>query len=65
MAGFRLKRFNPNHPCDGEKNWIASASLDGGSPGQQNSVYSTKLDSTAPSVTDFKILGEQLLRSRN
>jgi len=59
-GGFSLEKINPNQPCDGEKNWIASASLDGGSPGQQNSVYSTKLDSTAPSVTDFKILGEQL-----
>jgi hypothetical protein len=59
-GGFSLEKINPDHPCDGESNWTASNSLDGGTPGSQNSVFTTALDSLAPQVRSFEILGEKL-----
>lgn len=40
-GGWSLEIINPENPCLGEENWMASNSLQGGTPGQINSVLDT------------------------
>ena len=37
-GGWTLEAVNPENPCLGEGNWVASTSLQGGTPGKQNEV---------------------------
>lgn len=37
-GGYALERINPNNPCVGSKNWQASTSLLGGTPGSENAA---------------------------
>ncbi|MEX0773649.1 MAG: lamin tail domain-containing protein [Balneolales bacterium] len=39
--GISLERINPEGPSNDERNWTSSTSSKGGSPGNQNTVYST------------------------
>ena len=38
-GGWSLERINTNHPCSDVNNWKASTHFDGGTPGEQNSVF--------------------------
>lgn len=49
-GGWTLEQKNPNHPCSGSGNWIASSDISGGTPGKRNSVYTIVADNTPPSV---------------
>lgn len=49
-GGYSLERINPNDPCSDSLNWIASTSVSGGTPGQQNSVYDATVDTQAPLI---------------
>lgn len=57
-GGFTLELINPNHPCPGSDNWRASESLDGGTPGQINSIYNTTLPTDEPKVIQIEVLGD-------
>lgn len=46
-GGWSLEMIDTNQACLGDINWIASANLNGGTPGQPNSVFSTVNDTTA------------------
>lgn len=56
-GGYSLELINPDLPCSGAANWIASNSPDGGTPGTQNSVYDNSPDVTAPSLFSADVLG--------
>lgn len=47
-GGYTLEQINPFKPCSGAFNFGASNSSTGGSPGQQNSIFSSLPDSIAP-----------------
>ncbi|MEO1652673.1 MAG: lamin tail domain-containing protein, partial [Bacteroidota bacterium] len=55
-GGFSLEQINPNLPCNNQSNWIASTSTQGGTPGQQNSVFSDTPDTQAPSLINVTLL---------
>lgn len=49
-GGYSIELINPNDPCSDEDNWSASNALNGGTPGTQNSVFSSLPDNTAPRI---------------
>ena len=54
-GGYSLELINPENPCGGALNWTGSFSLDGGTPGTQNSVYDISPDVTAPQIASVVI----------
>lgn len=56
-GGWSLELINPGAPagCPVSNNWIASVNPAGGTPGIQNSVYSTATDVTAPSILGITV----------
>jgi hypothetical protein len=57
-GGWTLELINPNAPvsCATSNNWIASNNASGGTPGIQNSVYSTAPDLSSPSIVSVSVL---------
>lgn len=49
-GGWSLEQIDPQNPCAGSANWIASNSSTGGTPGARNSVDANNLDVTNPGV---------------
>ncbi len=56
-GGWTLELINPNANinCPAWGNWIASNDINGGTPGIQNSVYSTAPDTVHPTITGISV----------
>jgi len=50
-GGWSIELINPLYPCKGVFNWTVSIHPLGGSPGQENSVYSIQPDQHSPFIT--------------
>lgn len=61
-GGWTVELINPNKACFDVTNYAASTNVDGGTPGQQNSVYDITADVTAPSVNSLTVLSNTQLR---
>ena len=49
-GGWSLERMNPEEPCREASNWSASESNQGGTPGEQNSIFSSDPDQEPPQL---------------
>lgn len=49
-GGYSIERINPLDPCTDITDWAASNSINGGTPGQQNSIFDNTPDTGLPSI---------------
>lgn len=61
-GGYSLERINPESPCTGEQDWKASNDIDGGSPGEVNSVFDSTPDGTPPQLVSLFAMPPNLLQ---
>jgi hypothetical protein len=59
-GGWSIERKRLSAQCSNDNNWGASVSPIGGTPGVQNSIYTTQTDTSAPIVIDYLILNDTL-----
>lgn len=52
-GGYSIELINPNDPCSGEDNWRASVAVNGGTPGEVNSVFDGTADTQTPTITQL------------
>lgn len=55
-GGWSLEKIDPSNNCSGKANWIESVDFGGGTPGFENSVKATNIDSVAPTLTSVFVL---------
>ncbi|HEX2900960.1 MAG TPA: lamin tail domain-containing protein, partial [Bacteroidia bacterium] len=60
-GGWSLELINLNDTCTGASNWIASNDACGGTPGTQNSVFSTVNDTSSPEIVSISVTGVSTL----
>lgn len=61
-GGYAIERINPFDPCSAQDNWKASASVSGGTPETQNSVYSDLPDLLPPMLLELVPLAPNVLQ---
>jgi len=61
-GGWSLEKIDPLNNCSGITNWKASEDANGGTPGQENSVYAQNIDNTAPQISKVEIISDNQLR---
>lgn len=61
-GGWTLERIDPTFPCDNSGNWRASNDAAGGTPGQENSVLGTFVDSDAPRALQAQLQTISMVR---
>lgn len=60
-GGYSLEIINPESDCPGSANWTGSIDVQGGTPGQQNSVYSLDTDQESPIVLSIEAISADSL----
>ncbi|MBL4651444.1 MAG: lamin tail domain-containing protein [Flavobacteriales bacterium] len=62
-GGWSLELINPISPCDASpSNWSASNDTIGGTPGEQNSIYSVVADVAAPDLVSLTIVNDSTIQ---
>ncbi|MBI9067406.1 MAG: lamin tail domain-containing protein [Salinivirgaceae bacterium] len=61
-GGWSLEKLDPNNLCAASNNWNVSLNENGGTPGNQNSVYSENLDSISPEIINLKTFSNNLIQ---
>ncbi len=61
-GGWSIEKIDPLNNCSGITNWKASEDENGGTPGQQNSVFASNIDNEAPQIAKVEILSENQLK---
>jgi hypothetical protein len=59
-GGWSIERKRLSAQCSDVSNWAASINPFGGTPGNQNSIYTTQADTSAPIVTNYYLSGDTL-----
>ncbi len=60
-GGYSLERISINPICEDEENWSVSLDPNGGTPGEENSIFNNSPDSVPPYVTNLDISPTQLI----
>ncbi|MGM0497800.1 MAG: lamin tail domain-containing protein, partial [Bacteroidota bacterium] len=58
-GGYSLEKIDPENNCSGINNWEASEASIGGTPGEENSVYGSNMDTAAPRLTFLEVKHNQ------
>jgi Lamin Tail Domain/Bacterial Ig-like domain len=61
-GGWSLEQIDPLNPCAGATNWRAAATIDGGTPGAQNSNYAVNPDAVAPRLLRVSVFAADSIR---
>ncbi|MCB2194261.1 MAG: lamin tail domain-containing protein [Bacteroidetes bacterium] len=61
-GGWSIEKIDPLNNCSGITNWKASEDTNGGTPGQENSVFASNIDNEAPQIIKVEILTENQLK---
>jgi hypothetical protein len=61
-GGYTLERINLDDPCSDALNWSASNSSNGGTPGEQNSIFDDTEDTTPANITSLLALSPNYLQ---
>lgn len=62
QGGYTLERLNPQIASNEPTNWRASVNANGGTPGQQNSLFGENPDVVAPAIVKLEVVSSQLLK---
>ncbi|PCH68664.1 MAG: hypothetical protein COC01_03170 [Bacteroidetes bacterium] len=60
-GGWTLELINSYLPCSNQDNWSVSTNVAGGTPGTQNSLYSTTPDVTSPEATQTSVINDSTI----
>ncbi len=60
-GGWSIERKRLSAQCSDASNWAASQSSNGGTPGNQNSIFTTQADTSAPVLTNYSINNDTLI----
>ena len=61
-GGWSLELIDPDNPCGGKENWIASKDKSGGTPGTMNSVYSSNPDNSLPELDRASVIDSMTIK---
>jgi hypothetical protein len=57
-GGWSIERKRLSTECSDSYNWAASENVNGGTPGVQNSIFTSENDTSAPFVTNYYVVGD-------
>lgn len=61
-GGYSLERIKTIHPCSSSSNWKASESINGGTPGAQNSIHDNSPDTEFPQLLSLLVTNPNKLQ---
>ena len=61
-GGYSLEMIDPQNPCGESNNWKASNNINGGTPGNRNSIHQSNPDNQVPKLERIAVLSNDSIR---